>query len=362
MDPTGSSGDAPDGWSLDDVKRYFTLQRFLPKNGGLFGSGWAQFMADQENARTGTTPSNFMPITPTGAAGTRQNLSQADYAAINVRERAAREAAWGGVRPKPDFSGRPSTINIGGQTYREVDNGRANVLVPIDTPYVSPAELEERRRGLERVQFMAGNPLAAGFYGLASLFAASPQARDRALAAGAMLDGATMAIAPWTAPARSVATPPQGQLSSPSWQRPNVRYREVNAKEQARGVGATITKPMLGTGAAASRRLTPPGWQGDGDLYNEARAHLLAKSLGGAGGLEKRNFVTLTNRGANSPQMSGFERGVAKRADAGEVVEYYAQPLYDDGVLPPSAILLTAHGSRGVPSARLIRNPAGQRK
>src|SRR5262249_46741606 len=91
--------------------------------------------------------------------------SQADYQATKARERAARQAprvqqrpsspagnlsladavaAWGGVRPKPDFSGRPSTINIGGQTYREVDNGRANVLVPIDSPndspHVSPAE------------------------------------------------------------------------------------------------------------------------------------------------------------------------------------------------------------------------------
>jgi hypothetical protein len=360
MDPTGSGGDAPNGWSLDDVKRYFTLQRFLPKNGGLFGSGYARFMADQENARTGTT-SCLMPNTPTDAARTQQ-LSPADYAAIKARERAARDAAWGGVWPKPDFSGRPSTISIGGQTYREVDNGRANVLVPIDNPQVTPAELEERRRGLERVQFMAGNPLAAGSYGLASLFTASPQARDRALAAGAALDGATMAIAPWAAPARSVATPPQGQLSSPSLQRPSVRLSEVSANEQATGVGATITKPMLGTGAKASRRLTPPGWQGDGNLYNEARAHLLAKSLGGPGGLEKRNFVTLTNRGANSPQMSGFERDVAKRADAGEVVEFYAQPLYDDGVLPPSAVFLTALGSRGAPSARLIRNPAGQRK
>ena len=109
--------------------------------------------------------------------------------------------------------------------------------------------------------------------------------------------------------------------------------------------------------------MKPPGWQGDGNLYNEARAHLLAKSLGGPGGLDKRNFVTLTNRGANSPQMSGFERGIAKRVDAGEVIEFHAQPLYNDGVLPPSAILLTAHGSRGgAPSARLIRNPAGQRK
>lgn len=343
MNPTGSDSDAPDGWSLDDIKRYFTLQRFLPKNGGLFGSDWARFMADRENAGARTTPSNFMPNTPTGVA---------------------REAAWGGVRPQPDFSGRPPpTINIGGQAYREVDNGRANVLVPIDNPYVSPDELEERRRGLERVQFMTGSPLAAGLYGLASLFTGSPQARDRALAAGSALDGATMALAPLAASARRVATPPQGQLSSPSWQRPNVRPSEVNANRQATAVGATITEPMLGTGTRVSRRLTPPGWQGDGNLYNEARAHLLAKSLGGAGGLDERNVVTLTNKGANSPQMSGFERDVARRVRAGEVVEYYSQPLYDDGVLPPSAILLTAHGSRGgAPSARLIRNPAGRRK
>jgi len=39
MDLNGSGDDG--GWSLDDIKRYFTLQRYLPKNGGLFGSGWA---------------------------------------------------------------------------------------------------------------------------------------------------------------------------------------------------------------------------------------------------------------------------------------------------------------------------------
>ena len=63
MDLTGSAGDAPDGWSLDDIKRYLTLQRFLPKNSGLFGSGWARFMANQEDAGAGATPSNSMPNT-----------------------------------------------------------------------------------------------------------------------------------------------------------------------------------------------------------------------------------------------------------------------------------------------------------
>jgi hypothetical protein len=75
-----------------------------------------------------------------------------------------------------------------------------------------------------------------------------------------------------------------------------------------------------------------------------------------------RNFVTQTQQGSNTPQMRDFEGGVARRVRAGEVVEYSAAPLYAPGVLPPSAILLTAHGSRGAPSAQLIPNPAGRRK
>lgn len=63
MDPNDAGGDAPGDWSLDDVKRYLTLQRFLPRNGGLFGSGWAQFMANQENAGVGAAPLSFMPNT-----------------------------------------------------------------------------------------------------------------------------------------------------------------------------------------------------------------------------------------------------------------------------------------------------------
>jgi hypothetical protein len=119
---------------------------------------------------------------------------------------------------------------------------------------------------------------------------------------------------------------------------------------------------MLGTGAAVNPRLRPPGWQGNGRHFNEARGHLLARSLGGAGGLEGRNFVTLTQKGANTPQMRDFERNVAQRVRAGEVVEYSVTPLYDHGALPPSAVLTTAYGSRRAPSARLIRNPAGRRK
>jgi len=46
---------------LTALSRYLTFQSFLPKNGGLFGSGWAQFMADRAVPR-------FAPPDPTGAS------------------------------------------------------------------------------------------------------------------------------------------------------------------------------------------------------------------------------------------------------------------------------------------------------
>lgn len=75
-----------------------------------------------------------------------------------------------------------------------------------------------------------------------------------------------------------------------------------------------------------------------------------------------RNIVTQTQNGSNTPQMRGFENAVAGRVRAGEVVEYFSKPVYGQKALPPSAILLTAYGSRGAPAARLIPNPAGRRR
>lgn len=126
-------------------------------------------------------------------------------------------------------------------------------------------------------------------------------------------------------------------------------------------MNATLTAPMLGSGTGANRRRIPPGWQGDGRVHNEARAHLLGNQLGGSGS-DMRNLVTMTHNGANTPQMRDFENGVARRVRAGEVVEYSATPLYNSGTLPPSAVLLTTQGSRSAPSARIILNPAGRRR
>jgi hypothetical protein len=86
-------------------------------------------------------------------------------------------------------------------------------------------------------------------------------------------------------------------------------------------------------------------------------AHLLARQLGGLG--QPWNIVTMTDQGANRPQMSSFEAEIARRVRAGEIIDYSATPLYAAGALPPSAKLLTALGPREPPAARLIRNPAG---
>jgi len=41
--------------ALAELRRYLTFQRYLPKNGGLFGSGWARFMADRATSPPAST-------------------------------------------------------------------------------------------------------------------------------------------------------------------------------------------------------------------------------------------------------------------------------------------------------------------
>jgi hypothetical protein len=255
-------------------------------------------------------------------------------------------------RPEP-------TVTIGGRTYRAVDNGRANVLVPVSDPQVSAAQLAERRRAVSRVAFMADSPLGSAAYDLATAMNTSPQVRDGALVAGGLADAAMSGGAFRSPPARNSPPPQRAQAAPPTLPRSSIRLRELNEKGQARGVTSTITEPMLGTGTEASQRLRPPGWQGNGRDFNEARGHLLANSLGGSGE-DMRNLVTLTQNPANSPYMRDFEGRVAQRVRDGEVIEYSALPIYRDGVLPPSSVLLTAYGSRGAPIARLVQNPAGR--
>lgn len=252
-------------------------------------------------------------------------------------------------------------VTIGGQTYREVDNGRANVLVPVDDPSISPAVRADQQRAVARALFMADHPLGSAAYALATLANASPRARNGALMGGSAADAALLGVAPRLVGTRRVPTPRQPGLAPPFIKQPDVRYGQPTSLGQATRVMATLTAPMLAFGTRADRRQTPPGWQGNGKSFNEARGHLLANQLGGSG-RDPRNLVTLTQKPSNSPQMQSFEDGVRRRVRAGEMVEYSATPLYDPGVLPPSRVLLTAFDSRSGPSARIIENPAGKRR
>lgn len=49
---------------LAEISRNAILQRYLPKNGGLFGSGWARFMADRATAPPVSTPDPQQGIQP----------------------------------------------------------------------------------------------------------------------------------------------------------------------------------------------------------------------------------------------------------------------------------------------------------
>jgi len=219
------------------------------------------------------------------------------------------------------------------------------------------------RQDIDRAFFMADSPLAGSAYGVASAMNASPQAREGALFAGGLADAALLGAAPLGAPVRARAAPSaqKAQPVAPSRQ-PDVRYRELNADGQPMGAHVSVTAPLIGTGTRAPRWLKPPGWQGNADVKrNEARGHLAAKDLGGSG-TDRRNVVTLTHHGANTPQMRDFEQEVARRARGGEVIEYSATPMYSPGILPPGLILLMAQGSSGMRQARLIQNPAGQRR
>lgn len=145
-------------------------------------------------------------------------------------------------------------MKVGDQYYKEYDDGRADNIVPIDDPRLSPAQLEDRRRAVERVAFMNDHPLGAGAYGLVSLADLSVLDRDAALAGGGLIDAALAGAAPRAAAARRLAPSPQGRVASPSWQRPNVRYGDLNATGQASTRHSRLPCLARGQGQTGSLR------------------------------------------------------------------------------------------------------------
>lgn len=257
--------------------------------------------------------------------------------------------------------GLSPTVTIGGRTYREIDNGSANVLFPTMEQLRADADRVLVQQALDRASTMARTPIGTTLSGLVGALGGDTQLRDSAFELGGLLDSVGSGVGAGAGRIGRYSPSRPRPVVFRDNPRPKIRTRETNHLDQAGGVTATVTSEMLGAGSKPDRRIRPAGWQGHGTKFNESRGHLLAASLGGSG-REKGNLVTLTQNSANAPQMSSFERQTAKRVRAGEVIEYTSTPLYSDGVLPPSAVLVTALGSRGGMSARLIRNPAGQRK
>lgn len=96
---------------------------------------------------------------------------------------------------------------------------------------------------------------------------------------------------------------------------------------------------MIKTGTPANPSITPPGWAGNGTLYNQARGHLLGAQLGGSGDMAE-NLVTLQQNWTNSPVMRGFEGQVRSAVESGEVVQYSSTPIYEGNNPIPKGVTL----------------------
>lgn len=260
------------------------------------------------------------------------------------------------VRRAPHLS---PTVTIGDRTYREIDNGRANVLVPVLNPLFTSKELAERKQGAERALFMANNPVAGALYGVASLANAPPRVRDVAMTIGGVADAAMSGAAARNAPVRR--PPPIGKAIPITPRDGSIRYREANAEGQSQGMMAVLAARMLRTGTKAKQSMKPPGFISGKEPHNHDRAHLLAKQLGGHADGLKEAFAS-TRRPTNATVMLGFEKDAARRVRGGEILDYSVTPLYNPGVPAPAMVLMTMSGDRGPPSALIVENPLGRRK
>ncbi|MEO3978101.1 RHS repeat-associated core domain-containing protein [Streptomyces sp. CAU 1734] len=114
---------------------------------------------------------------------------------------------------------------------------------------------------------------------------------------------------------------------------------------------ATITRDMLDEGTDANNRLKPPGFL-DGNLYNQARGHMLARMLGGTGD-HLDNLFTITQNPTNSPHMRDLEQSIynavaGNPGNPGQTVQYsvFLEYTDNDPDSVPSRIYMAADGAR----------------
>ncbi|MFG2417185.1 LamG-like jellyroll fold domain-containing protein [Streptomyces goshikiensis] len=95
----------------------------------------------------------------------------------------------------------------------------------------------------------------------------------------------------------------------------------------------------------------PRGWKTKQGMQ---RGHLIAKSLGGSGE-DLRNLVPLYNK-ANSPDMSNYERNIARRVQRGETVYYSVTPEYSGDNPVPVRVHLGWIGDREGAGYAVVEN------
>ncbi|WP_221903358.1 DUF6531 domain-containing protein [Streptomyces sp. TYQ1024] len=140
----------------------------------------------------------------------------------------------------------------------------------------------------------------------------------------------------------------------------SIRYERLDHLGRPTGVHGCLRREMLRKGSPAGD-LWPPGWRGNGKLFNEARGHLLANLLGGhgKGPLAYHNLITQTQNPTNTPrQRLEVEKKIYEAVRKGEIVQYSIRPRYEGNNPIPIKIEYVAFGNRGFNFVHSLDNPA----
>ncbi|MFF5709973.1 DUF6531 domain-containing protein [Streptomyces sp. NPDC012756] len=172
----------------------------------------------------------------------------------------------------------------------------------------------------------------------------------------------TYVVNPWVWTDPLGLAPKRCQMDAYDWDG-SIRYGRLDHLGRPTGVYACLRPEIIdakkGTEAG---KLKPPGWRGDGTAFNEARGHLLADRLGGAGKgrLAWHNLVTQTQTPTNSPdQRDQVEQVIFDQVTKNkEVVQYHIKPIYAGSNPIPIRLEFTAFGNKGFSFTHSIENPA----
>ncbi|MED9092836.1 RHS repeat-associated core domain-containing protein, partial [Escherichia marmotae] len=136
-----------------------------------------------------------------------------------------------------------------------------------------------------------------------------------------------------------------------------IKYGELDSLGRPTGVQARLNASHINTGTHANTNIQPPGFI-TGAGSNRARGHLLGRQLGGSGD-DVRNLITIQQRPANTPVMSGIEGRIRKALEQGEVVDLNITPIYHGPSRIPAGITIKAEGSGGFFEHVTVLNPPG---